>query len=448
MDYKDRDKQREEEFEKTHNIQGINTFDDSLGADSYFDGGLLGFIGWGILATIVIVLTLGIGTPWAICMLYSYQFKHTVYSGFRLKFNGKGGSLFLNILKWTFFSIITLGIYSIFVPVKRVKWITSNLSCDEEGFVKGDSYFTGNTLQLIGLNILSFILVVLSFGILYPFTICLKLRWITKHTVINKKGLVFTGSAISLWGHYILWTLLSIVTLGIFSFWVPVMMLKWQSKNIHMKTVIERAYPKDKSIWLAIPITILGAVVLGFLIKGLISYDWNRSNIELKVMNVVTRIQPSIGKKDDVDDVKKAMYSIVKEKYTNGYISEDEMDRLVDKYDLDDYVYEESDIIDRIVNTKVPVSEKDFVAVGNYKISFGTYTGEDSLFDIEKQESIPVHIKIVIEDDGIIIDGNKKKYTVDGDKISVEGTPIIQVVGDNKPMYLVQSCPTLTYQGK
>ena len=86
----------------------VNNNNSNVRTDSYFDGGLLGFIGWGILAFLVTILTLGIGAPWAACMLYSYQFKHTVYSGRRLKFEGTGGDLFLNCLKWFLLSIVTL----------------------------------------------------------------------------------------------------------------------------------------------------------------------------------------------------------------------------------------------------------------------------------------------------------------------------------------------------
>ena len=40
--------------------------------ESYFDGGLLQVIGWGILGALVIILTLGICAPWAFCMIYRW----------------------------------------------------------------------------------------------------------------------------------------------------------------------------------------------------------------------------------------------------------------------------------------------------------------------------------------------------------------------------------------
>ncbi|MCR5146839.1 MAG: DUF898 domain-containing protein [Clostridia bacterium] len=238
---------------------------------SYFDGGLLELIGWRILAGLIIGLTLGVATPWAQCMLYSYQYKHTVYNGKRLKFDGTGGELFVNYFKWTFFTIITLGIYLIFVPIKKTKWIVSNLHYEDEPLVKGESYFDGTTLQLIGVNLLSMFLNSLSLGLLYPFTVCFKLKWINKHTIINKKKLVFSGKAINLFGKYLLWCFLTFITFGIYGFWLGIKMLKWQTKNTHIKTVGE-VEQRDNSIFIAIPIGIIAiGLIVGLFLVGILS---------------------------------------------------------------------------------------------------------------------------------------------------------------------------------
>jgi len=95
---------------------------------SYFDGGLLSFIGWWILGFILIVCTLGLGVPWALCMIYGWEANHTVIEGRRLKFNGTGASLFLNWIKWFLLCIITLGIYSFWVFIALKKWRVKNTS--------------------------------------------------------------------------------------------------------------------------------------------------------------------------------------------------------------------------------------------------------------------------------------------------------------------------------
>ena len=237
--------------------------------DSYFDGGLLELIGWRILSFLIKAITLGIGAPWADCMLYSYQFKHTVYNGKRLKFEGTGGDLFVNRFIWIFLTIITLGIYGFFVPVKKTKWVISNLHFEDEDHKKEESFFDGKTIQLIGVNIICKILNLISFGILYPFTICFKYRWINKHTIINRKRLAFDGKAISLFGRYILWWFLTIITFGIFGLWLPIEMLKWQSKNTHIKVVGE-VEQKDKSLYIIIPIVIICIIVLSCVLPTLL----------------------------------------------------------------------------------------------------------------------------------------------------------------------------------
>ena len=55
-----------------------------MNSESYFDGGILGYIGYSILGAIICVFTLGIGTPWAVCMMQNWKTKHTVIDGKRL----------------------------------------------------------------------------------------------------------------------------------------------------------------------------------------------------------------------------------------------------------------------------------------------------------------------------------------------------------------------------
>ena len=57
--------------------------------ESYFDGGLLQLIGWRILGFLVTLFTFGICYPWAFCMIYNWETKHTVINGHRLAFDGK-----------------------------------------------------------------------------------------------------------------------------------------------------------------------------------------------------------------------------------------------------------------------------------------------------------------------------------------------------------------------
>ena len=93
---------------------------------SYFDGGLLQLIGWHILGGLITVFTLGICYPWAICMIYRWEAKHTVINGHRLIFTGTALQLFGNWVKWLLLTVITLGIYGFWLNIKLIKWKTKH----------------------------------------------------------------------------------------------------------------------------------------------------------------------------------------------------------------------------------------------------------------------------------------------------------------------------------
>ena len=93
---------------------------------STFTGGLLGQIGIGFLCVIVIVFTLGLGIPWATCISQRWYTKHTIIDGQQLYFDGKALQLFGNYIKWFLLTIITLGIYSLWLSIKLRQWVTSH----------------------------------------------------------------------------------------------------------------------------------------------------------------------------------------------------------------------------------------------------------------------------------------------------------------------------------
>ncbi len=94
--------------------------------ESKFTGGLLGNIGIGIAQVLMIVFTLGIGTPWAVCMKEKWVAEHTVLNGCQLGFDGTGGQLFGSFIKWFLLSIVTLGIYLFWLSIKMKQWTISH----------------------------------------------------------------------------------------------------------------------------------------------------------------------------------------------------------------------------------------------------------------------------------------------------------------------------------
>ena len=90
--------------------------------ESFFDGGLLQLIGWRLLGFFITLITIGICAPWAFCMVYRWEAKHTVINGRRLVFDGKAIQLWGKWLLWLLLTLITLGIYGLWVGIKVKKW--------------------------------------------------------------------------------------------------------------------------------------------------------------------------------------------------------------------------------------------------------------------------------------------------------------------------------------
>ncbi|MBR2349469.1 MAG: DUF898 family protein [Clostridia bacterium] len=94
--------------------------------ESKFSGGLLGMIGIGILQALITVCTLGLGVPWAVCLKERWYVNHTTIDGHQLTFDGTGGQLFGNYIKWFLLCIITFGIYCFWLAIKMKQWVTKH----------------------------------------------------------------------------------------------------------------------------------------------------------------------------------------------------------------------------------------------------------------------------------------------------------------------------------
>ncbi len=99
---------------------------DRIMGKSNFDGGLLGLIGIGLLSGFLTIITLGLGAPWAVCLKERWYANHTIIDGKRLFFDGTGGQLIGNYIKWFLLTIITIGIYSFWLSIKMKKWIVKH----------------------------------------------------------------------------------------------------------------------------------------------------------------------------------------------------------------------------------------------------------------------------------------------------------------------------------
>lgn len=129
---------------------------------STFDGGFWQLFGKSFVAGLLCAVTFGIATPWAICILLRWEFKHTIYNKKRLEFVGKGGDLFVKWLIWGFLTIITFGIYGIWVYVKIKQWLISNATIQGETLVVSDTSESQKKVDLNPFDVLRYV----AFGLI------------------------------------------------------------------------------------------------------------------------------------------------------------------------------------------------------------------------------------------------------------------------------------------
>lgn len=111
---------------------------------SYFDGGVLGMLGTNLLVGLVSIVPF-VGIAWGDIIKLRWEKGHTVTDSRRLIFVGSVGSLFLKYLAWGILTILTLGIFAIFIPVKLLRWQAENTIDNEhttEALIKQSEYRT------------------------------------------------------------------------------------------------------------------------------------------------------------------------------------------------------------------------------------------------------------------------------------------------------------------
>lgn len=101
---------------------------DEASGQSFFDGGTLAFIGYGLLGTLLLVITCGIAYPWVMSMLQKWDAGHQVINGRRLNFDGNGLGFLGEYLLIMLFTIITCGIYSPWATVRMNRYIIKHTS--------------------------------------------------------------------------------------------------------------------------------------------------------------------------------------------------------------------------------------------------------------------------------------------------------------------------------
>lgn len=94
--------------------------------NSEFKMSALELFGYWIAVYVGSLLTLGLASPWLMCWKFRAIASATYIDGRQLRFDGKGGELFVNWIKWMLFTIFTLGIYGIWASRNMMAWIVEH----------------------------------------------------------------------------------------------------------------------------------------------------------------------------------------------------------------------------------------------------------------------------------------------------------------------------------
>lgn len=197
---------------------------------SYFDGGFWAYIGHIILVNFVTTITFGIAYPWMQCWHQKWLCEHTVISGKRMTFNGKGGDLFVKYILWLLLCYLTCGIYAFWMSVAIKKWMVEHTNF--EGQPDNNSFFDGGVGEYFGTVILSYLALYVPF-VGPAWSQIILTRWFVGHTVIDSRRLTFRGTVGDLFVKYLIWGLLTTVTCGIFALFVPLKYIKWETENTY-----------------------------------------------------------------------------------------------------------------------------------------------------------------------------------------------------------------------
>ncbi len=98
--------------------------------NSYFDGGVGSYIGFSFLTMLVRVIPL-VGFAWADIIWLRWETNHSVIDSRRLNFNGSVGGLFGKYLLWGLLTVVTFGIFGLFLPVKQMRWVAERTVIDK-----------------------------------------------------------------------------------------------------------------------------------------------------------------------------------------------------------------------------------------------------------------------------------------------------------------------------
>jgi len=184
---------------------------ESMRVNLEFRGSWATLFGPILLATLLIVITLGIGTPWAQVYIRRKVLSNTYYQGQPLSFDGTGGQAFGIYLTILLLTLVTFGFYAIlgFANVRMLKWDAEHTILPNGKRLE----YRGTALDLFGQLLLISVLSALTIGIYYFWGYARLRHHIIGNTSVDRRPLQFSGTGGQYLGVALVNLFLTIVTL-------------------------------------------------------------------------------------------------------------------------------------------------------------------------------------------------------------------------------------------
>ncbi len=107
-------------------------YDDQPYWQGQFDGNSFQYFGYGLLQTLLLLVTCGLAAPWTITMIQKWEMKHSIIAKDRLRYDGTAMGLLGQYIVVFLLTIITCGLYSPWATVRINKYVYRNTHVDSQ----------------------------------------------------------------------------------------------------------------------------------------------------------------------------------------------------------------------------------------------------------------------------------------------------------------------------
>ncbi len=195
------------------------------------------FVGHGLL----VLFTFGIYTPWFLCKLLEYLASRTVFgptqSGWvYVRFEGKGGALFVKFIVGYLLTLLTVGIYGAWFLCDLARWFLEHTEGVAEDGAVFRARFTMTGSELLFTFFTQYLLAFVTLGIYGAWAYCkVRAALMDKVTLYEDGevvgGVCFIGSGGTLFPLAVIQVLLCLVTLGVYVPWAAVRFTQYMQRH-------------------------------------------------------------------------------------------------------------------------------------------------------------------------------------------------------------------------